>query len=338
VARRGSPPDTPLVGETIHATPWLELGGTPVCPTMPWHALRRQRAAPFDIVHLQFPADPMAHVAAELLPRSVARVITWHSDIIRQRGLFSLYRPLLDRLLRSADAVIAPTPFQISASQQLGAVRERTRLHVVPFGFDLRRFAEPSPLAEAIRRRFVGRFLVFAVGRHVYYKGFEFLLRALAELPEASLVLGGTGPLSGQLRDVARNAGVAGRVEFTGRIAEADLPAYYQACDVYCLPSVERAEAFGIVQLEAMAAGKPVVCCELGNGVNWVNRDGVTGLAVAPADPHALAQALRRLKDDVDLRTRLGAQGRERALREFTLEAMARSTLQVYRDAVQSRL
>ena len=338
VARRGAPPDTPLVGETVYAAPWLELGGTPVCPSMPWHALRRQRAAPFDIVHLQFPADPMAHFAAGLLPRSVARVITWHSDIVRQQRLLRLYRPLLDRLLRSADAVIAPTPFHISSSQQLGAVRDRARLRVVPYGLDLRRFAEPAPLAGAIRRRHAGRFLVFALGRHVYYKGFEFLLRALAELPEASLVLGGTGPLSAQLRELARGLGVAERVDFAGRIPEADLPAYYQACDVYCLPSVERAEAFGIVQLEAMAAGKPVVCCELGNGVNWVNRDGVTGLAVPRSDAQALAAALRRLMDDAELRARLGAQGRERALREFTVQAMARGTLQVYRDALQSRL
>ena len=338
VARRGGPPDLRVVGETIYAAPWLEVGGTPVCPAMPWHALRGQRAAGFDIVHLQFPADPMAHLAAALLPRGVARIVTWHSDIVRQQRLLRLYRPLLDRLLRSADAIIAPTPAHISTSQQMGAVRDQARYRVIPYGFDLRRFAERAALAEDIRRRYAGRFLVFALGRHVYYKGFEFLLRALAELPEASLVLGGTGPLSGQLRGLARDIGVAARVDFAGRIAEAELPAYYQACDVYCLPSVERAEAFGIVQLEAMAAGKPVVCCELGNGVTWVNRDGVTGLVVPPADPSALARALRRLKDDAELRNRLGAQGRERALREFTVKAMSGSTLQVYRDVLQSRL
>src|SRR6185295_7577409 len=107
---------------------------------------------------------------------------------------------------------------------------------------------------------------------------------------------------------------------------------------VYCLPSVERAEAFGIVQVEAMASGKPVLCCELRNGVTWVNQDGVTGLVVPPADPAALAAALRRLADDAGLRSRLGAQARKRALGTFTQEAMARATLDVYRQVLQPRL
>jgi len=136
------------------------------------------------------------------------------------------------------------------------------------------------------------------------------------------------------LQQLAAASGVAGRVSFVGRIPEAELPAYYHACDVFCLPSVQPAEAFGIVQIEAMAAARPVVCCELHNGVTWVNRDGVTGLVVPPADPAALASALRRLAADRELRARLGAQARERALAHFTSEAMARGTLEVYRKVL----
>jgi rhamnosyl/mannosyltransferase len=122
-----------------------------------------------------------------------------------------------------------------------------------------------------------------------------------------------------------------------GRIADKDLPAWYHACDAFCLPSVEPAEAFGIVQVEAMACGKPVVCCQLDNGVNWVNLDGETGFAVAPADPAALAGALARLQQDATLRARLGQAGHRRALAYFTSAAMAKSTLAVYRE-VLSRL
>jgi glycosyltransferase involved in cell wall biosynthesis len=289
-------------------------------------------------VHLQFPADPMAHLSSALLPRSVPRVISWHSDIVRQERLLTVYRPFLDRLLRSTSAIIAATPAHLESSTQLDAARGRASFHVIPYGLDLSRFQARPPLADELRRRHEGRFLIFALGRHVYYKGFEFLIRAIAELPRAMLVLGGQGPLTDQLRQVAREAGVAERVEFAGRIPEADLPAYYHACDVYCLPSVERAEAFGIVQVEAMASGKPVVCCELHNGVTWVNQDGVTGLVVPPADPAALAAALRRLEGDPALRAQLGAQGRERALKVFTREAMAHATLQIYRQVLQSRL
>ncbi|HSH07535.1 MAG TPA: glycosyltransferase, partial [Burkholderiales bacterium] len=189
----------------------------------------------------------------------------------------------------------------------------------------------------AIRGRFGGGFLIFALGRHVYYKGFEFLIRALARVPGAALALGGQGPLTAELQRIAREAGVAERVHFVGRIPDKDLPAWYHACDVFCLPSVEPAEAFGIVQVEAMACGKPVVCCQLDNGVNWVNRDGETGFAVPPADPVALAGALARLQQDATLRARLGEAGRGRAFGEFTSAAMARGTLRVYRE-VLSRL
>lgn len=337
VAKRGGAPDLEVVGETVYARPWASIAGTPVCPGMPWQALTRHRRAPFDLVHLQFPADPMAHLATALLPRGVKRVISWHSDIIRQRRLLALYRPFLDRLVRAADAIIAATPAHISSSEQLSTVTDRSRLHVVPYGFDLTRFRERPALADQVRRRFTEEFLVFALGRHVYYKGFEFLIRALRGLPEAGLALGGQGPLTAELRQVARAAGVAKRVHFIGRIAEAELPAWYHACDAFCLSSVEPAEGFGIVQIEAMASGKPVVCCELGNGVTWVNQDGVTGLVVPPADPEALAGALERLAENPALRMRLGEQGRARAFGVFTVEAMARGTLAVYRSVLESR-
>jgi len=131
VARRGGAPDLQVVGETVYTRPWASLAGTPVCPTMPWHALTHHHRAPFDLVHLQFPADPMAHFSIELLPRRVKRVISWHSDIVRQKRLLTLYRPFLDRLVRSADAIIAATPAHISSSEQLSAVRDRNVFHVV---------------------------------------------------------------------------------------------------------------------------------------------------------------------------------------------------------------
>jgi rhamnosyl/mannosyltransferase len=337
VAKRGGAPDLDMVGETVYARPWAILAGTPVCPSMPWHALTRHRRVPFDLVHLQFPADPMAHLATELLPRRVKRVISWHSDIIRQQRLLALYRPFLDHLVRRADAIIAATPAHISSSQQLGAVADRSRLHVVPYGFDLSRFRQRPPLADELRRRYRAPFLLFALGRHVYYKGFEFLIRAVAQMPEAAVMLGGQGPLTGDLQRVACDCGAGERVHFLGRIPEAELPAYYHASDIFCLSSVEPAEGFGIVQIEAMASGKPVVCCELGNGVTWVNQDGVTGLAVPPGDPQALAAAFQRLRSDPELRARMGEAGRARAFSVFTLEAMARGTLEVYRSVLAAR-
>jgi rhamnosyl/mannosyltransferase len=267
----------------------------------------------------------------------VRRVITWHSDIVRQKSLLRLYRPFLDRLLQTADAIIVPTPLHLQLSEQLSAVRDRSKLHVVPFGFDLSRFAVAPDAAGRIRGEHPGKFVVLALGRHVYYKGFEYLIRALELVPDAHLLLGGRGPLTAELAALARRTGIDERVQFLGRIPEEELPAYYHACDICCMPSVERAEAFGIVQLEAMAAGKPVVCCDLGNAVNWVNRDGETGLAVPPRDPAALAQAITRLRDDAGLRARLGARGRERALTDFSPGRMREGTLAVYRKVLEAR-
>jgi rhamnosyl/mannosyltransferase len=337
VALRGPPPDLPVVGDTVYAAPWATIGHTPVCPAMVYQAHRLHRRSPFDLVHLQFPADPMAHLAAVTLPKTVKRVITWHSDIVRQAKLLRVYRPFLDRLLRSTDAIIIPTPAHLSSSEQLSVVRDSARFFVVPYGFDFRRYRNRPARAEEIRSRFGNRVLIFALGRHVYYKGFEFLIRALRELPEAAVILGGRGPLTSSYRDLARELGLADRIEFTGRISEQDLPAYYHACDVFCMPSVERSEAFGIVQLEAMASGKPVVCCELGNGVTWVNQHEVTGIVVPPADPSALADAIGRLVRQPELRIRLGEAGRKRAYTEFTLESMAQKTLAVYREVLSQR-
>ena len=337
VAARGAPPDTNVTGETIYSRALFDIAGTPVCPSMVTHTRWLQRERPFDIVHLQFPADPMAHAASASLPRSVPRVITWHSDIIRQQKLLALYRPFLNRLVRSADAIIVPTPGHLRSSRQLEVVEDRARLHQVPYGADLSRFERPDPLAADIRARYPSKLLVFALGRHVYYKGFEYLIRALASVPDARMLLGGRGPLTEDLQHLARDLGVADRCEFVGRIPEQALPAFYQACDVFCMPSVEPAEAFGFVQIEAMAAGRPVVCCELNNGVTYVNRHGETGLVVPPKDAEALAAALRMLEGDRSLKNRLGAQARER-VKEFSVEAVARGTLGVYRQVLQSRL
>jgi glycosyltransferase involved in cell wall biosynthesis len=339
VARRGPPGDMVNGSETVYARPIAHLGGTPICPSMPLHALRLHRASSFDIVHLQFPADPMAHLAAVALPPSVKLVITWHSDIVRQRTLLRLYGPFLERLLRSADAIILPTPAHYTSSRQLPGWAPREKMHVVPFGRDYTGFMQRPALADELRRRHGGRFLIFALGRHVYYKGFDFLIRAMRELSDATLIIGGNGPLTESLAALAQAEGVRDRVELVGRIPEADLPAYYHACDVFCMPSDSRAEGFGFVQIEAMACGRPVVCCELNNGVTWVNRNEETGVVVSPADTAALASALKRLQADADLRGRLGRHGRERALTGFSIEAMARGTLEVYRKVLaQPRL
>ena len=322
-------------GYDIHKLASLAtLAGTALCPTMPCYARSLFKSGGYDIAHLHFP-DPMAHLAWQALPRRAKLVITWHSDIVRQRNLLPLYRPFLDHIVGRADAIIAATPLHFSTSTQLRACTDTTKMHVVPYGIDFAPMeASPRNLAgaERIRQRYAGRKIVFALGRHVYYKGFDHLLRAMQAVEhEAVLVLGGNGPKTQELQRLAAALGLGDRVVFTGRIAEEELPHYYHACDLFCLPSVEPSEAFGLVQVEAMACAKPVVGCELHNGTTYVNQQGVTGLVVPPRDPRALAAALNDLLADEQKRRALGQAASERVRREFNLQNLTAGTLEVYR-------
>jgi rhamnosyl/mannosyltransferase len=321
-------------GVPVVRTPSLNVDGSlALSPRLVAEAHRLHRTHRFDLIHLHFP-DPMSHLAAMAVPGTVPRIITWHADVVRHRALLRLYRPLLHRALRGASAIIVPTEQHIAASVELSAIGTPERIEVIPFGFDLARFTRPHPLATRLRERHPGR-LILALGRHVYYKGFDVLIRAMPAIDSsARLVIGGAGPLTAQWQALAHETGVADRVTFVGMVAEPDLPAWYQACDVFCLPAVSQAEAFGIVQLEAMACAKPVVSTRLNNGVDFVNRDGDTGIVVPPGDAPALAAALNRLLQNEPMRSAMGARGRERALGEFSLEAMGARTLAVYRRAL----
>jgi rhamnosyl/mannosyltransferase len=306
-------------------------------PSLPARARRLHREHAFDIVHLHFP-DPLGHLTALTLPRSVRRVISWHSDIVRQRRALRLYGPFLRRFVRGAHALIGATPQHLEASTQIPPPDRGQLRRVVPYGFDPAQF-EWNERATRRRAELVtlaaGRPIVFTVGRHVYYKGFDVLLEAMRGVA-ALLVIGGSGPLTEGLKRRASDLGVTDRVRFAGYIPEEELIAYYDACDVFTMPSTDRSEAFGLVQLEAMHLAKPVVSTRLGTGVEFVNLDGETGLLVRPRDALALRAALRRLLDDPALRARLGAAGRARIAQTFSVEQMVQGTLETYRAVLGS--
>lgn len=298
------------------------LASAPITPGLAGH-IRRARP---DLLHLHLP-HPTAILSLLASGYHGPLVVTYHSDIVRQRVLGAAFAPILHRVLSRSAAIIATSPDYIESSPVLR--RHRARCRVIPLGIDPERFetADPSAVA-AIRSRFGGR-LVLGVGRQVYYKGFEFLIRAMREV-DGRLLLVGDGPLREELEQLAERAGVAGRVTFLGEVP--DVVPYYHAADVYAFPSIARSEAFGIVQLEAMAAGTPVVNTRLDSGVPFVSPDGLTGLTVPPEDPHALAGAITAILDGEALRARLGAAGRERVRAEFTTQVMVRRTLELYRE------
>ena len=308
---------------------------TAASPMQILKALAMHRTEPFDIVHLHFP-NPLAHLASLLLPKRIKRVITWHSDIVRQKRLLAMYLPFLRSVTLRADALIAATPAHFTSSTQIPASLPAAKRHVIPYGRDFSDLALTPAAAELclalkVNAKSVSTsgHIIFALGRHVYYKGFDVLIAAMQHIDD-QLMLGGDGPLKAELQQQAKRLGIAHKVTFTGSIPEAELAAYFNACDVFCLPSVEQSEAFGLVQLEAMACGKPVVCTQLNNGVNIVNQAGVTGLAVPVRDAAALAEALNKLLHDDALRLQLGQQAKAHAISGYSLSAMSSSHLALY--------
>lgn len=280
-----------------------------------------------DIAHLHFPY-PLGDVAQQFFGRARRTVITYHSDIVRQKNLLQIYTPFLRRSLARADRIIATSPRYIETSPFLAPHARKST--VVPYGIDTTHFANADPARVAEIRAQYGEPLILFVGQLRYYKGVEYLIRAMAEIRGRAIIIGSeTTTRLGELQQLANQVGVTDRVFFLGERNE-ELPSFYAACDLFVLPSVERSEAFGIVQLEAMAASKPIVCTEVGTGTSFVNVDGETGFVVPARDERALASAINRLIDDPGLRVRMGAAGRARVQQEFTVDKMMERVMAVY--------
>lgn len=297
---------------------------TPLSPRL---VLELRRLRP-DLIHLHFPY-PVGEVAALLAVPQVPTIITYQSDIVRQRGLLVLYAPLLRRVLARANAIIATSEAYLEGSPWLAANRDRCV--IIPLGIDLTPFLGVTPRSD-------GRTLLF-VGRFRYYKGLHYLLEALVEVPDARLLLVGSGGQERELRAQVVRLRLSERVEFLGNVSDADLPAVYGRADLFVLPACERSEAFGLVLVEAAASGLPLISTELGTGTSYVNINRETGLVVPSRDSHALAGAIRDLLADPDTRHRYGTAARARAVSHFAIERVVDQVAALYRRvAVESGL
>ncbi|HEY2157208.1 MAG TPA: glycosyltransferase [Isosphaeraceae bacterium] len=284
-----------------------------------------------DVLHLQAPNPTMMLALLRARPR-VPLVITHQSDVIKQRLRAALFRPIERRIYDRAALVLTSSPPYAAGSGFLRAYTAKAR--VLPMGIDLAPYLDPSPehLARAaeIRARHAGP-IWLGCGRQVYYKGFAHAIRALSRVP-GTLLLIGDGPDGPALRAEAESLGLADRVVFLGNLPHyLDLIPYYLAAEAFWFPSNARSEAFGLVQVEAMACGLPVINAAIPHsGVAWVSPHEETGLTVPVNDPVALAAAAARLMGEPGLRDRLGAAARERAVREFDHRVMARRSLAIY--------
>jgi rhamnosyl/mannosyltransferase len=304
----------------------FKFQSAPICPAL-ISEVRRQEP---DIVHIHWP-NPTAVLAYLVSGLKAKLIFTYHSDVVRQRKLAMAFQPLLHIALHQASAIIATSPDYIDSSCVLAAYRAKCR--VIPFGVRSEYFAETDSLSVKRIRNQYGPQILLAVGRLVHYKGFEHLVRAMASA-KGRLLLIGCGPDHEALQKLATELKVRDRVVFLNEVE--DLRPYYQAADVFVLPSIMRSEAFGIVQLEAMACGKPIINTRLDSGVNFVAPDGVSALTVQPGNHLQLAHAINYLLERPYLRKKLGIGGRRRVREMFTVSGMVRQTLNLYEEVTSN--
>jgi glycosyltransferase involved in cell wall biosynthesis len=302
----------------------FDLSSAPVCPRLV-SEIRKTKA---DIIHIHWP-NPTAVLAYLASGHRGRLVFTYHSDIVRQRKMAVAFMPILRHALKKAAAIIVSSPNYIESSDVLPEFRSRCR--VIPFGVSADFFNQVDfDEMKKIQERYGPR-IVLGVGRMVFYKGFEHLVRAMV-LVDGHLLIIGKGPLREYLSQLALELGVGDRVTLLSEVD--DVRPYYHAADVFALSSVMRSEAFGIVQLEAMACGKPVINTHLNSGVTFVSPHGVSGLTVRPADSVALGNGINQLLDQPEWRAELGEGARQRVAHNFTVERMVQSTFELYHDVM----
>jgi len=282
-----------------------------------------------DVVHYHFPW-PFMDLAHFLARVSKPTVVTYHSDIVRQKMLLRLYSPLKQRFLRSVDAIVATSPNYMASSPVLERYRDKTR--IITYGLDKSTYPAPDAERLAYWRDKVGiKFFLF-VGVLRYYKGLHVLLDAVANT-DYPVVIVGAGPIEVELKAHAARLGLS-HVMFVGKLDDADKVALLTLCYAMAFPSHLRSEAFGISLLEGAMFGKPMISSEIGTGTTYINVDGDTGLVVPPDDSPAFGTAMRTLWENPDLAAAMGERAALRYEELFTAERMAANYAALYQELV----
>ena len=286
-------------------------------------ALARQA----DIIHLHYPW-PFMDLVHFITGHRKPTVVTYHSDIIRQKTLLKLYRPLKHRFLASVDRIVATSPNYLATSPVLKRYRDK----VVEIAYGLDKSTYPVPTAELLeywRSKLAGRFFLF-VGMLRYYKGLHILLEAL-QGTDYPVVIVGSGPVEAELKAHAIRLNLQ-NIYFLGVLPDEDKVALLMLCYAVVFPSHLRSEAFGISLLEGAMYGKPMISSEIGTGTTFVNIADETGLVIAPSDPAALRLAMRYLWEHPDQAAAMGRRAEERYWKHFTAEQMVKSYTELYAD------
>ena len=291
----------------------------------------RKHASEYDIIHIHHP-DPMAALALFLSGYKGRVILHWHSDILAQKLLLAFYWPLQKWLIRRAERIIGTTPVYLRSSKALKPHQDKVicvPIGIMPVIYDIKE-------ASAIRNSVPGQKIIFALGRLVPYKDFATLIDAARYLPDDYVVLiGGTGPLKEELTRQINDNGLQEKVLLLGFLENWEVPSYFGACDLFVLSSDRKTEAFGIVLIEAMSCGKPIVATQIpGSGVSWVNVNGLSGYDVQPHDSKGMAEAIQKICSDPDTYMQFSAGALERFETAFTSREMIDKILKIYENKI----
>lgn len=283
----------------------------------------------YDIIHIHHP-DPMSALALYLVRPSCKIIIHWHSDILRQKTLLKLYKPIQNWLLKRADAIIATSDDYVKGSASL--TENNHKVFIIPIGIDKNNLVFDKKAVQELRNRFEGKKLILTIGRMSYYKGYDYLIDSVQYLNDDSLLLIiGTGELETHLKNRVRELKLEDKVVFLGKVNDLERNSFLYACDLFVLSSVFKTEAFAIVQVEAMALGKPVVSTEIpGSGVQWVNKNQVSGITVPIKDSKLIGEAINKIVSDSALQEKLSKGALNRFETEFTQERMTERIIKLY--------
>lgn len=286
----------------------------------------------YDIIHVHLP-DPMATLSLMLAnPKKQKIILHWHSDIIKQKYLLKLFTPFQNWILNRADKIIASSPKYINESTILQ--KYKNKCIAIPLSVNENKFIENQDEVKNIKNTYKNKTIIFSVGRLIYYKGFNFLIKSAKYLDDDFIILiAGDGPLYKELNELILKNNLLKKVALLGKITDAELSNYYSACDIFCLPSIFKSEAFGLVQIEAMSFGKPIVATKIkGSGVDWVNKDGESGINVDICDPIELSKAFIKLSKDKEYYNLLSYGAKKRFLSTFTLNVMIKKIIKLYKS------
>ncbi|MDY0933027.1 glycosyltransferase [Chryseobacterium sp. CFBP8996] len=285
----------------------------------------------YDIIHIHHP-DPMAALALFLSRYKGRVVLHWHSDILAQKKLLKIYDPLQRWLIKRACVIIGTTENYLQNSKPL--INFKNKCLAVPIGIEdisnkLGIFNNPIDT-----NVFLGKKIIFSLGRLVPYKGFEYLIESAKYLDDDFIILiGGEGQLKKTLQDVINNENLNNKVRLLGYLSEEDVLQYYAVCDIFCMSSIEKTEAFGIVQIEAMCLSKPIISTKIeGSGVSWVNQNGITGINVNIKNGKEIADAAKKITSNVTYYRKTSLASRNRFIDNFTLDKMSKSILDIYKN------